>query len=155
MSSMVKINRVKTIFDFLYSKQAFLNNQNIGFKNAQNWHFFSKWVSPWFWLKFAILLTFRFLQNKPRKSIWWRSCKKRSLWRQYKHGFNKKAKLEFFAKGIVHDFGQKMKFFHVLCLSKIDRENLFADVLDKKVAVKDYKNNCLRKTPKLEFFQSG
>ena len=26
----------KTIFDVLYSKQAFLNNENIGFKNPQN-----------------------------------------------------------------------------------------------------------------------
>ena len=50
MSWIVKINRGKTIFDVLYSKQAFLNNKNIGFKNAQNWHF-CKGVSPWFWSK--------------------------------------------------------------------------------------------------------
>ena len=41
---------------------------------------------------------------------------------------------------------KKLKFFYVLCLSKIDREKLFADVLDKKEAFKDYKNNCLRET---------
>ena len=41
---------------------------------------------------------------------------------------------------------KKLKFFHLLCLSKIDREKLFADVLDKKEAFKDYTNNCLRKT---------
>ena len=33
------MNRGKTIFDVLYSKEAFLNNKNIGFKNAQNSHF--------------------------------------------------------------------------------------------------------------------
>ena len=38
---------------------------------------------------------------------------------------------------------KKLKFFHVLCLSTIDREKVFADVLDKKEAFKDYKNNCL------------
>ena len=27
---------------------------------------------------------------------------------------------------------KKLKFFHVLCLSKTDREKVFADVLDKK-----------------------
>ena len=27
---------------------------------------------------------------------------------------------------------KKMKFFHRLCLSKMDREKVFADVLDKK-----------------------
>ena len=59
---------------------------------------------------------------------------------------SKTHKIGIFAKGIVHDFGQKLKFFHVLCLSKIDGEKVFADVLDKKEAFKDYKNNCLRKT---------
>ena len=41
---------------------------------------------------------------------------------------------------------KKLKFFHLLCLSKIDREKVFADVRDKKKAFKDYKNNCVRKT---------
>ena len=41
---------------------------------------------------------------------------------------------------------KKLKFIYLLCLSKIDREKLFADVLDKKEAFKDYKNNCLRET---------
>ena len=41
---------------------------------------------------------------------------------------------------------KKLKVFDLLCLSKIDREKLFADVLDKKEAFKDYENNCLPKT---------
>ena len=41
---------------------------------------------------------------------------------------------------------KKLKFFHLLSLSKIDREKVFAYVLDKKEAFKDYKNNCLLKT---------
>ena len=49
---------------------------------------------------------------------------------------------------------KKLKFFHLLCLSKIDREKVFADVLDKKEAFKDYKNNFM-KNAKLEFFQRG
>ena len=35
------------------------------------------------------------------------------------------------------------KFFHLLCLSKGDREKVFAEVLDKKEAFKDYKNISL------------
>ena len=46
---------------------------------------------------------------------------------------------------------KKLKFFHVSSLSKIDREKLFADVLDKKEAIKDYKNDCLRKTQNWNF----
>ena len=41
---------------------------------------------------------------------------------------------------------KNLKFFHSLCLSKLDREKVFADVLDKKEAFKDYKNNCVQKT---------
>ena len=41
---------------------------------------------------------------------------------------------------------RKLKFVHLLSLSKIDQEKLFADVLDKKEAIKEYKNDCLRKT---------
>ena len=38
---------------------------------------------------------------------------------------------------------KKLKFLYVLFLSKIDREKVFADFLDRKEAFKDYKNNCL------------
>ena len=41
---------------------------------------------------------------------------------------------------------KKLKIFHLLFLSKINREKMFADVLDKKEAFKDYKNNCVQKT---------
>ena len=41
---------------------------------------------------------------------------------------------------------KNLKFFHILCLSKVDREKLFADVLVKKEALKDYQNICLLKT---------
>ena len=41
---------------------------------------------------------------------------------------------------------KKLKFFHVLCLLIINGEKVFADVLDKKEAFKDYKNNRVRKT---------
>ena len=49
---------------------------------------------------------------------------------------------------------KKLKFLHVLCLSKIDGENVFADVLVKKEAFKDYKHNCWRIT-KNENFSKG
>ena len=38
---------------------------------------------------------------------------------------------------------KKLKFFHLLCLPKIDGEKVFSDVLDSIEAFKDYKNICL------------
>ena len=58
----------------------------------------------------------------------------------------KERKISIFGKGIVHYFGQKVEGFYLLCLSKIYREKVFADVLAKKEAFKDYKNNCFCKT---------
>ena len=40
---------------------------------------------------------------------------------------------------------KKFKFFHYLCLSKIDREKVFADVRDRQQAFKNYKNVCYKK----------
>ena len=46
---------------------------------------------------------------------------------------------------------KKLKFFHLFCFSKMDREKVFADVLDKKEAFKDDKTNCVRKTQNENF----
>ena len=46
---------------------------------------------------------------------------------------------------------KNLKFFNLLCLSKVDREKVFAKVLDKKEAFKDYKNNCLQKKQNKNF----
>ena len=46
---------------------------------------------------------------------------------------------------------KELKFFHLLFLSKLDREKVFANVLDEKEALNDYKNNCLLKTQNWNF----
>ena len=50
---------------------------------------------------------------------------------------------------------KNLKFFHLLCLSKIEGENVFADVLDKKEAFKDYKNISLIKKQNSNFLERG
>ena len=62
-----------------------------------------------------------------------------------------KTKLTFLQRGKCMILVKKLKLFHLLCLSKIDREKVFADVLDKKEAFKDYKKNCVRKTQNKNF----
>ena len=49
---------------------------------------------------------------------------------------------------------KKMKFFHLLCLSKIDREKVFADVLDKKKPIKNLKTTVYEKR-KMTIFPKG
>ena len=49
---------------------------------------------------------------------------------------------------------KKLKFFHLLCLSKIDRERLFADVLDKRKPLKTTKTSVYEKR-KIRIFANG
>ena len=49
---------------------------------------------------------------------------------------------------------KKLKFFHLFCLSKIDGEKVFADVLDKKEALKTIKTTVYEKS-KISIFPKG
>ena len=49
---------------------------------------------------------------------------------------------------------KKLKFFYLLCLSKIDRQKVFPDVRDKKEAFKDYKKTVYEKR-KIRIFSKG
>ena len=49
---------------------------------------------------------------------------------------------------------KKLKFFYLLCLSKIDREKLFGDVLDKRKPLKTIKTSVYEKR-KIRIFPNG
>ena len=86
------------------------------------------------------------MQNTPRKRIWLCLVRNEAFLDNINMDLKQKAKLAFLQRGLSMILVKKLKFFQLLCLSNIDREKLFADVLDKKEAFKDYKSNCLRKT---------
>ena len=50
---------------------------------------------------------------------------------------------------------KKLKFFHLLCVSKIDQERVFADVLDKKKPLKTIKTTTVYKKRKFRIFPKG
>ena len=65
----------------------------------------------------------------------------------------KKGNLDIFSKKIMSMisfkspwFGEKVKFVFLSFLSKIDREKVFVDVLDRNQVLKDNKNRSLGKT---------
>ena len=108
---------------------------------------FTKGVSPWVWPKiWNFFWRFVLCKINPEKVFGDVLVRKKA----FLDNINLDLKIRqnwHFCKGDSPWFWSKrLKFFHVLSLSKIDREKLFADVLDKKEAIKDYKNDCLRKT---------
>ena len=52
-------------------------------------------------------------------------------------------------------FVNNSKFLHVSILRKIEKENVFYYILDRKNAFLDYKNIKLKKWKKYRFFQKG
>ena len=79
---MTKVKRVGFVFvlckthlkkvfgDVLNREQAFPDNTNMNIKKKQNRAFSPNRLVQGFDQKFDILLTFPFMQNTPRKSIW-------------------------------------------------------------------------------------
>ena len=116
--------------EVLYSKQVFINYKNIGFKTHKI-GIFRYGLVHGFGEKFEILITFLFIQNTPKK-VFGDLLVRKQAFLDNKIMDLKNAKLV-----------KKLKFFHLLCLSKIDGEKVFADVLDTKETFKDYKNICL------------
>ena len=49
---------------------------------------------------------------------------------------------------------KKLKFFHLLCLSNMDRQKVFADVVDKKKSLKIIKTAVYEKR-KIRIFSKG
>ena len=65
-----------------------------------------------------------------------------------------KTKLTFLQRGKCMILVKKLKLFHLLCLSRIDREKVFADVLDKKETLKTVKTTVYGKR-KIRIFPKG
>ena len=92
-------------------------------------------------LKF--FLTLPFMQNTPRKSIWRRISLENKPFYIIETWILKNAKMAFFQRGESMIFVKKLTVFNLLCLSKIEGEEAFPDVLDRKELSENYKNICL------------
>ena len=55
-----------------------------------------------------------------------------------KKRISKTQKIDIFSKALTHGFGPKMAFFQLLYLGNVGQENLFYDILERKIAFLDY-----------------
>ena len=58
---------------------------------------------------------------------------------------SKIGKIGIFAKGLTHGFGPKLTIFPSFFLGNIGQEKVFYDILERKNAFLDYKNNKFKK----------
>ena len=64
----------------------------------------------------------------------------------------KSWKIDVFLKGLTHGFGPKMAIFsNFFLLGKIDQENVFYDILERKNAFLAYKNKKFKESKNWHF----
>ena len=61
----------------------------------------------------------------------------------------------FFAKGLVHSFGQKFEIFPSFHFSKIGKKKVLVDILYRKKVFLDKKKSLLNMLKNIVFFQRG
>ena len=110
----MKINREKTIFDVLYSREAFLNHNKKGLKNSQNWH-----CLAWFWSKIFNFLHVSFYAKKHPEKVFGDVLARNEAFVENINMDLKTRQNWHFAKGLVHDFGQKVEVFFNFCVHQI------------------------------------
>ena len=66
----------------------------------------------------------------------------------------KSGKIGIFPKGLTHDFRPKMAIFPFFFFGNIDQENVFYDILQRKIAFLGYKNIKFKKS-KIDIFPKG
>ena len=64
---------------------------------------------------------------------------------------SKSWKIDIFPKALTHGFGKKMAIFQIFLLGNIGQENFCYDILERKNAFLDYKNNKLKKSKNWHF----
>ena len=115
-------------------KEGFLDHNNIGSKNHQNWHFFKE-VSPWFLSKNGDFLIFSFYAKQVKKKCFGKVPKEKKFFQTTKPSAEKTTKICMFSKGLVHGFCQKTgdflifsfyaKWINKKCFLKARKEKKF------------------------------
>ena len=94
----------------------------------------------------AIFPSFFFRQYRPGKCLLRYYTTKKLLSRLQKQELQKVQKIEIFPKGLTHGFNQKMAIFPSFFLGNIEQENVFYDILERKIDFLDYKDKKFKKS---------
>ena len=133
-------------YDILERKNALLDYKKNKIKKGKNSHFF-KGVNPWFWSKngrFSNLILQAIQATKMSITIF---QNEKTPFQTIKRTRSKRRKIDIFSKGLTHGFGPKMAFFPSCFGSgNIGHENIFYDILERKIVLLGYKNKKFKKS---------
>ena len=136
------------LYDILERKIAFLGYKNKKFKTSKNFHF-SKGINPWFWSINGHFSNCLFHAIKARKISFTIFYNGKSPFQAIKTRNSKSQKIFIFPffLGLV----QRWPFFQLFLLCNKGYENIFYDILERKIAFLGYKNKKFKKSKNFHF----
>ena len=138
-------------YDILERKIAFLGYKNKKFKKLKNRQL-SKGVNPWFWSKYGHCSNFFFLSNKDQENVFYDIQERKIAFLGYKNKKFKKLKNRQLSKGVNPWFWSKNGHYsNFLFQAKKDQENVFYDILERKIAFLGYKNKKFKNSKNFHF----
>ena len=95
--------------------------------------------------KWPFFQLFLFQAIKARKMSFTIFQNGKSPFQAIKTTSSKSLNIDIFSKRFIHGFGQKMAIFSIFFKDNIRQENVFYDILERKIAFLGYKNNKFKK----------
>ena len=105
---------------------------------------FPKGLTHGFGQKMAIFRPF-FLGSKAQENVFYDILDRKNAFLGYKNKNFKSRKTDIFSKGLTHGFGPKLPIFLTFFLGNVGQENVFCDILERKIAFLGYKNKKFKK----------
>ena len=108
-------------------------------------------VNRWFWSNNGHFSNFLFLDNVAQENVFYDILERKNGCLGYKNKGFKKSKNLHFSNRVNHGLGPKMAIFRTFFLGIIGQENVFYDILQRKIAFLRYKNIKFKKS-KIDIF---
>ena len=135
------IGQENVFYGILQRKIPFLGYKNIKFKKSKIDIF------PWFWSKNGHFSNFFGEGNTGQENVFYDILERKNAFLGYKNNNFKKSKNCNFFKGVNPSFWyKKWPFFQLFFLGNIGQENVFYDILQRKIAFLGYKNKKFKKS---------
>ena len=135
------IGQENVFYGILQRKIAFLGYKNITFKKSKIDIF------PWFWSHNGHFSNFFGGGNTGQENVFYDILERKKAFLGYKNNKFKKSKNCNFSKGVNPSFWyKKWPFFQLFFLGDIGEENVFYDILQRKIAFLGYKNKKFKKS---------
>ena len=110
-----------------------------------------KGVNRWFWSKIGYFSIFFSQAIQASEMCFTIFQNEKTPFQAIKTATSTSVKISIFPKGLTHGFGPKLAIFPSFFLGNIGQEKVFYDILERKNAFLDYKNNKFKKLKNREF----